>query len=70
MALDCGGLAIWVLTLLGVGGSSPSSNDDLVAVTGDRSACFAPVPGTWKGRMGAGASSKFDLADAAALDND
>ena len=68
--LDCETLGIWVLTLTGVGGSSPSSNDDMVAVTGDLGACSTPVPGTRKGLMGAGASSKFDLADAAALDND
>jgi hypothetical protein len=42
----------------------------MVAVTGDLSACFTPIPGTRMGLIGAGASSKFDLADAAALDND
>ena len=69
-AFDCEVSAIWVLTLLGVGGSSPSSNGGMVAVIGDLSACFTPIPGTWIGLIGAGASSKFDLADAAALDND
>jgi hypothetical protein len=42
----------------------------MVAVSGDLDSWFTPVPGTRKGLIGAGASSKFDLADAAALDND
>jgi hypothetical protein len=59
-----------VFTLSGVGGSIVSSNAGMLVEAGVLGACLILLPSVGKGLIEVDVSSKSDLADAAALDND
>jgi hypothetical protein len=64
------GTNVRVFTLSGVGGSIASSNAGMLVEADGLGACLILLPSVGKGLIEVDVSSKSDLAEAAALDND